>query len=81
MSKELKPNYNILYDSALFTLRETYQRYKNAITEQLKWTFIDNEGRFSVLAGYEDRQEKINRLGQEVLRLQNELEKIKEKLE
>ena len=78
MSKILEPNYQILYKSTIYALRDTFNRYRDAINESLKWTFIDSDGEFCVLAGYEDRQAEIEELKKEMLRLQFKIKELKE---
>ena len=59
MSKILEPNYQMLLDSAIYALKDTYTQYKKAINNCYKWTWIDDNGDFVILAGYEERNAKV----------------------
>ena len=80
MTKDLKFNYEMLYKSAVFALQETYRQYKKAINDCLKWSFIDDKGTFCALSGHEERQAKAVELWNEVLRIQSDLERIKQQM-
>ena len=79
MSKIIEPNYQILLSSAIYSLQNVYIQYKKAINECLNWTFIDGDGEFCVLEGYEERYERVNELSREILRLQFEVKELKGK--
>ena len=74
----MTPNYELLYKSAVFALQDTYRQYKKAINNCLKWTFIDDSGNFCILAGYEERNAKVEELSREIVRLQFKVKELKE---
>ena len=59
MKKVLEPNYQMLFDSTVLALQNTYKQYKDAVAESLEWSFIDNNGNFCILAGYEERNARV----------------------
>ena len=76
--KQKHPNYEMLYVSTLASLKDTYSKYKNAAVECIKWTFVNDDGEFTVLEGYDERAEKAKELHEEVLRLRFRLKELKE---
>ena len=76
MSKQLTPNYEIQKQSAVFSLQDAYRRYKNAIIDSLKWTWIDDDGNYAILKGAEERSAKIKELEKEVIRLKFKVDEI-----
>lgn len=76
--KEPTPNYDLMFKSAVYALQIAYAEYKKAVIEELRWTFFDNEGHFSVLSEYEKRAKKTNDAEKEVVRLREEVDKLRE---
>ena len=77
--KEPTPNYDIMFDSAVGSLRIAFSEYKKAVEDTLRWTFITNDGYFGILSGYEERQKKVEETGKEVLRLREVVSTLREK--
>ena len=75
--EELKPNYEMILDSAVYSLQQTYEDYKRAVVDSLKWTWFDKNGVFTTLDGAEERSKKIENLNREVMRLMLKVEEIK----
>ena len=78
MIKIVEPNYQMLLNSAISALQDTYSQYKKAMNESLRWSFVNNDGEFCILGGYEERQAKIDELSREILRLQFKIKELKE---
>ena len=76
--KEPTPNYELMFKSAVYSLQMAYAEYKKARTEQLRWTFFDNDGRFCFLDGYKERKERVDNAEEEVARLMKEVERLRE---
>ena len=74
---KFKPNYDMLIDSIICGLRTTYNEYKKACTDWYKFTWINDEGDFTILAGWEERAAKIEELSDEMNRLQDRLDEVK----
>ena len=75
--KGLKPNHKIMLDSAVCALQQTYEDYKRAVVDNLKWSWFDENGVFTILDGAEERNRKIEDLKCEVMRLMLKVEEIK----
>ena len=71
--KQPEPNYKILYDSAVCSLQIAYKEYKKALMDNIKWTWIDDEGKFCVLSGHEERQKKIEDLARKMVIIQDKV--------
>ena len=67
--KNPTPNYKLMFESAVYSLQVAYTEYKKAKQEELRWTFFDNKGQFSILAGYEERRKRVEKAEVEVARL------------
>jgi len=81
MGKPQEPNYQMLLDSAICALQQAYKEYKKAIIKDLDFTWINNKGEYSFVEGVEERVNKINELGKEVVRLQFKVNELKELVE
>lgn len=81
MKKQNKPNLQLVLKSAISALQVTYKDYKTAVIKDLQSTWYSNDGVFTFLAGAEERKKKITDLGKEVVRLQFEVDKIKNEIE
>lgn len=75
--KYLTPNYKIMFDSAVCALQQAYKEYRKSVMDNLKWTWIDNNGEFVILDGAEERNRKIKELEYEVVRLMFRVREIK----
>ena len=75
---KFRPNYDMLIDSIICSLRTTYNEYKKACSDWYKFTWINDEGDFVILAGWEERAAKIEELSEEIDRLQYKLDEIKQ---
>ena len=67
--KKPTPNYNLMFESAVYSLQVAYTEYKKAKNEELRWTFFDSNGRFALLDGYEERRKRVEKAEAEVARL------------
>ena len=72
-----KPNYDLLFKSAVYELQMKYADYKKAVAESLKWTFYDDEGNFCILSGWAERNEKIVSLEKQITVANAEVEKYR----
>lgn len=81
MKKQTKPNLHLILKSAISALQDTYKNYKTTIIEDLRCSWYSDDGVFSVLEGAAERKKKIEDLGQEVIRLHFEVDKIKNEIE
>lgn len=79
--KKLKPNYEMLFNSAVSALQDTYANYKKAIIKNIQCGWIGSDGRYTFYEGIEERNERIKELGKEVIRLQIRIEEIKRLME
>lgn len=77
--KPPEPNYQLMFESAVGALQIAYFEYKKARTEQLRWTFFDNDGRFCFLDGYKERKERVEKAEKEVARLLKTVEELRER--
>ena len=77
--KEPTPNYQLMYQSAVCGLQQAYNRYKVAVYEEIRWTFIGNDGRIGILDGYKERNEKTKEAYEEVKRLIGVVEELRAK--
>lgn len=80
MRKEMRPDYEILFNSTVYALKRAYRQYVKAINDFYKYTWIGQDGEYCILEGWEEREKKIKKLGREVIRLQVILKEIKTKL-
>lgn len=71
------PNYKLMFESAVRALQVAYEEYKKASREELRWTFFDHDGRFSIMEGYADRRKRAEDAEQEVARLMQEVEALR----
>lgn len=60
--KELEPNYEILFRSAVTSSQLFYNEYKKALIGICRNRFINNDGRLSVIAGEEERIKKAEEI-------------------
>lgn len=75
--RELKPNYQILFDSAVHGLQTAYNDYKKVIMEDLKWTWYDDVGNFCFFGDAKARKERIANAEKDVRYMQEEVEKYR----
>ena len=80
MKKQPELNLQLLLKSAISALQDTYKNYKTAIVKDLQCSWFSDTGDFTFLAGAEERKKKIDDLGKEVVRLQVEVDEIKNKI-
>lgn len=78
--KETKLNYKAILESTISALQETYTQYKKAYYESIRWTWYDKDGEFCILSGQDERNDKLDELGQEVIRLRNEVLRLKQEM-
>ena len=62
----IKRNKNIVLDSAISALIQTYGEYKKAVIKNLQLTWIDSNGNFACADGFEERCKEIERLTEEI---------------
>ena len=77
--KQPTPNYDIMFENAVYSLQMAYSEYKKAMTEQLRWTFFDNDGNFAFLNGYKERKERVDEAEKEVARLMQIVKELRER--
>lgn len=77
-SKEPTPNYELMFQSTVCALQSVYAKYKKYKSEELRWTFFGNDGRFAVLDGYEVRRKRVEEAEEEIARLIKEVERLRE---
>lgn len=77
--KEPTPNYQLMFQSAVYGLQQAYDRYKVAVREEIRWTFIGNDGRLNILDGYKERNEKTKEAYEEVQRMIGVVEDLRAK--
>ena len=78
--RKQEPNYQMILNSAICGLQQAYKDYKKAIIKNLDFTWINNDGDFSTLAGIEERNKEIAELNKEVIRLQAQVYKMQKKI-
>lgn len=78
--KPLIPNYKLMYESAVTGLQTAYSEYKKARDEEIRWTFIDQDGRFAILGGYEERRKRAENAEAEVARLMELVNELRNKM-
>lgn len=77
MRTEPTPNYELMFESAVSALQTAYTEYKEAVNEELRWTFFDSDGQFGILSGYADRAKRTNDAEREVMRLRCEVDRLR----
>lgn len=78
MSKrELKPNYQMLFDSAVHGLQIAYNEYKKLLFEDLKLTWYNDEGNFCFFGDAKARKERIANAEKDVKYMKKEVEKYR----
>ena len=75
--KKPKPNYDILFQSAVNALQIAYQEYKKAVIESLKWTSYDKDGHFCILGDWEARNENVKNIERKIALASAEVEKYR----
>ena len=80
MREQQEPNLNMMLKSAITGLQTAYTNYKNAIIKDLQYSFYGDDGEFIVLAGSEERKQKIKDLEKEVVRLRFKVDEIKQEI-
>lgn len=76
--KEPTPNYDLMFDSAVYALQIAYSNYKKCVAEELRLTWIDHDGNIGILDGYKERRLKTEEANREVTRLKVEVERLRE---
>lgn len=79
--KEPTPNYDLMFQSAVYGLQQAYIEYKKAISEELRWTFFDSNGHFNIPSGYEERHQKTKKANAEVTRMMVIVEELRARKE
>jgi len=75
--KEPKPNYELLFKSAVTGLQIAYDGYKTARKKELEHTWVGMDGRFVELEGIKDIRVKASEFLHDVERLKKEVEKYR----
>ena len=75
--KQPEPNYDLMFRSAVSKLQGDYNLLKNAITEDLRWSWYGDDGTFARLSGHEERQQKITELRKRILFDLHEVERLR----
>ena len=76
--REPTPNYDIMFQSAVSALQSAYSEYKKESSEELRWTFFDNNGQFCFLDGYAERHQRTEKAKEEVARLMEEVSRLRD---
>ena len=79
--KEPTPNYELMFQSAVYGLQQAYIEYKKAISEELRWTFFDNDGHFNIPSGYKEGHQKTKKANAEVTRMMVIVEELRARKE
>lgn len=79
--KKPTPNYDVMFESAVYSLQLAYAEHKKAVREELRWTFFNNDGNFCFLDGYAERRKKTQETKKEVKRLMNLVNELRERRE
>ena len=79
--KQPTPNYDIMFENAVYSLQMAYSEYKKARHEQLRWTFFDSDGNFAFIDGYKERKERVDEAEKEVARLMQVVKELRERRE
>lgn len=75
------PDYKLLFKSAVSSLRQTYEDYKKAMIESIRWTWYGDDGNYAELNTALAMRTKADQLIREVYRLKEEVEKYRELME
>ena len=75
--KEPTPNYDLMFQNAVSQLKLTVEEYKKSAKKEFDNLFVTSDGHWGVLAGYEKQQQKTQKLGEEVTRLKEEVDKLR----
>lgn len=78
--KQPTPNLEAMLRSAVFALQEEHEKLKNAMIQNIRCSWINNNGDFVVYDGLEERKEKIRALKSEVLRLYHKANELKDEI-
>lgn len=79
--KEPKPNYDLMFRSAVTALQIAYDNYKTARKKELECTWVGMDGRFVELEGIKDIRVKASGYLHDVERLKKEVEKYRRLME
>lgn len=79
--KAQKPNYELLFQSAVSALKQTYEEYKKATIEAIKWTWYGQDGNYSEMDFVAKTREKAHRLWYDCDRLKAEVEEYRKLME
>lgn len=79
--KEPTPNYEIMFRCAVSALQSAYEEYKRATIEELKMSFIGNEGGICWYNGIEKKEKQREEALKEAARLSKEVEELRKKVE
>lgn len=76
--KQPKPNYDMLFQSAVYDLQMIYNEYKKNMEEYLKCTWYDDDGKFCILSGSGSIRDKIKNLEKRLIYANETVEKYRE---
>ena len=78
--KQPTPNLEVMLRSAVVALQQEHEKLKNAMIQNIRCSWINNNGDFVVYDGLEERKEKIRALKSEVLRLYHKTNELKDEI-
>ena len=75
--KKPTPNYDLMFDRAVFSLQAALNEYKKSVCKELDHLFVTMDGRWGVLEGYDKTMLKTQELAAEVTRCKEEVERLR----
>lgn len=79
--KDPIPDYELLFKSAVSSLKQTYGDYKKAMIESIRWTWYGQDGNYCEMDFVRENREKAHRLWYEVDRLKAQVEEYRKLME
>ena len=79
--KEISPNYQLMLDMAIQSLRYAYIDYKRALQKEIGFSGVDHDGNFWCLSGFEERNKKLDELRNNIIRIKFKVDELKDIIE
>lgn len=73
-TKDIEPNHEIVFRSSVIALQDAYKKYKKLLNEYMKYTFYDDNGRFCIMSGYEERAKDFEKAKEKWVQLIHDVE-------
>ena len=80
MIKQLTLDYEVQKQSIVFCLKNTFAEYRKITNELFNYAGFNDDGKFYVLEGYEERNAKTQELEKEMIRLIFKLDELKNEM-